>query len=378
LHRINKNGKCPIKKIDFIRRPEQEYGMGLAEILHPISVEMDAMHNMRIDFGLLSTMPFGFYRPTSSIDPETIQLEPGALIPVDNPQTDVVFPQLGNRTAFGAQEEGALQALVERLTGVNDLSLGVLSGSQGATRTATGARALVGEMSANLDVFLRRLNLGWKQVLEHCIDLLQQRLPIDYCYRVTGDYNAQYWKKVNSREEIRGDFDIEVSPNSASSNQQILEQRAMEILQLTSNPLDIQLGIISPLERYEAIKNALKARGVKEVSKYIRKPAEITRLLSPEEEANRILRGLEVPVDMNADHMGFVQFVQGLFKEPELLGQFGPDEVVLLQAQAQRHMQMMAAMKQMAAQQNNRQQIMQNTNLGMETASPGKGMIEGG
>lgn len=367
LHRINKNGKRPIFKADFLRRPGQPYSMGLAEVLHPLSVEMDAMHNMRIDFGLLATMPFGFYRPTSSIDPKVIKLEPGALIPVDNPQSDINFPNLGNRTSFGTAEEAMLQQWAERLTGISDMSLGVLSSQQGATRTATGVRGLIGELNANLDVFLRRLNEAWGQVLNFILDLLQQRLPSDFVFRVTGDSDlCARWVQLATRAEIRGNFDIEVSPNSASSNQQIQVQRADEILQLTSNPLDFQLGIITPLERYEAIKNSMKSRGIKDVSKFIRKPENMERQLTPEEEANRILRGVSVPVTPMMDHAGFLAYVNAIQKDEQWLGQFTPEMVEALVVQARKHQEMLVALRQLASQQRNRQQLQTNANIGQQ------------
>jgi hypothetical protein len=378
LHRITKNGRRPIFKTDFIRRPGQEYGTGILEVIHPLSVEMDAMHNMRIDFGTLSTMPFGFYRPTSSIDPETIQLEPGALIPVDNPQTDIFFPQLGNRTAFGIQEEAALQQMVDRLTGISDLTLGVLSSQQGATRTATGTRALVGELSANLDVFVRRLNITWKQVLEYLVDMLQEKLPSNFDYRIFGDSSARYWDRINSREEIRGDFDIEISPNSSSSNQQLLEQRAMELLQLTSNPIDLQLGIITAQERYEAIKNFLKVRGIKDFSQYVREPADLEPWITPEEEANKVLRGDPVEVTPNMDHQGFINYVEMIKKDDLIFGQYDENQAVMLEQQSRKHAQMVKALQQMQAQQQNIAQMQQNMNLGTQSPQGGLGIPGGG
>jgi len=377
LHRINKNGKIPIKKIDFIRRPGQDYGMGLAEILHPLQTEIDAMHNMRIDFGLLSTMPFGFYRPTSSVKPEKIQIEPGSLYPLDNPQTDVVFPQLGNRTAFGHQEEAALNTIVERLTGISDLSLGVLSGNQGATRTATGTRALVGELSANLDVFLRRLNIGWKQLLEHCVDLNQQRLPIGFNFRVANDDDTEWWIKINDRSEIRGDFDIEVSPNSSTSNQQIREQRATQILNLTSNPLDMQLGIVSPLERYNAMRDYIKILGCKSASRYARKPEGVPQFMTPEEEANRVLRGIPVQVVPIMDHEGFIAYASHFLQDDNLAGQVDQEAYAALALQLRQHQEILENMKRMQAQQANRQQIIENSGLGVSGNNPGQNPLIG-
>lgn len=368
LHRINKAGKRPFFKIDFLKRPEQDYGIGIIEMLHPLSVEMDAMHNIRIDYGMLASMPFGFYRPTSSLDPETINLEPGALIPLDNPQTDVFFPNLGNRTTFGFQEEASLQNLVERLTGISDLSLGVLSGAQGATRTATGTRALIGELNANLDVFLRRLNLGWKQALEFLLHMLQQRIPKGKSFRITGETGNDYWATVRDKEDIGGDFDLELSANTATSNPVIQQQNANQVLQLTSNPLDFQLGIITPLERYEALKNFYKSIGVKDFSRFIRKPPEQMRLLSPIEEVDRLLAGIEVVVTPEMDHQAFITLVEEFKKSDELLGQQEPGQIALLVDQANRHSQMAQALQQQAAQQRNAQQVATNSALSQQPA----------
>jgi len=89
LHRVHKSGIKPFVKIDFMKRQGQTYGMGVPEIMYPIARELDAMHNIKVDFGILSTMPFGFYRPASGVNPQKIEIEPGKLIPLNDPQNDV-------------------------------------------------------------------------------------------------------------------------------------------------------------------------------------------------------------------------------------------------------------------------------------------------
>lgn len=358
LYRINKAGERPFFKIDFHKRAGQDYGCGIVEMMHPLSVEMDFHHNSRIDFGLLATMPFGFYRPTSNIDPETINLEPGALIPLDNPQADVYFPNLGNRTAFGFQEEQAIQTMIERLTGISDLSLGLLS-AQGAARTATGARAILGESSANLDVFLRRLNLGWKKALEYLLHMLQQRLPEGFEFRLTGEDGANYFAYIKNREDIAGDYDLEVAPNTSSSNKSIQIENSQQLVNLTSNPLDIQLGIVTPRGRYEALKAYVSSLGVKDHGKYFQAP-QIPRIFTPQEEVNRILRGVPTPVTPEADHEGYLAYFEYLKSNPELLGRYGQEEVLKLAQQAQAHAQMLAALEEQAAQARNAQQMQMN------------------
>jgi hypothetical protein len=370
LHRISRTGERPFNKADFQIRKHQEYGTGMVEMLYPLSKEMDAIHNMRIDFGLISVMPFGFYRASSGLDPEEIRFEPGMLIPVDNPQTDVFFPNLGNRTVFGFQEEQALDNLIQRLSGVNEMSMGMMT-SQGATRTATGARALVGEASANLDVFVRRLNRGWKKSLRYLLHMLQQRIPAGMSFRLTGDAGADYWRTIRDKSEIEGDFDIEVSPNSASSNMGVQQEIAGQIMASVADPLAIQLGIVTPAQYYEAKKNQLQSLGVKDFGKYLQKPQGYQRTFTPEEEANRVLRGMEVSVGPDSDHEGFLAFYEHFVDTDELIGQFSEEQTLALAAHAKRHEQMAQALKQMQAQAANSAQMQRNSAQSQQQSAPG-------
>ena len=367
LHRVSPSGERPFAKIEFHIRKGQEHPAGLIELIYPLAQEMDAIHNMRIDFGFLSVMPFGFYRASSGIDPTTIQLEPGALIPVDNPQTDVFFPNLGNRTVFGFQEEQALQTMIERLTSVSDLSLGLVGG-QGASRTATGSRILDSGLSANLDVYLKRLNRGWKKALRYQLHLLQHRIPAGTAFRLTGEDGRDYWRTVRDSKDLEGDFDIEVMPNTQSSNQQVQLDNAMQVYQLTSNPLDIQLGIIGPGERYEALKTVFQAMGIKDFGRYLVKvdPNLRNTKLTPLEEANRLLRGQDVPVLPGMDHEGFIAWWEHAKGDDMILGQFNEEQTVTLERQAVQHAQMMQNMQAMQAQQANANQMRQNASMSQQ------------
>ena len=133
LRRLSQSGKRPFACIDFHRRTDTQHPVGLVELTYSLTKEMDAIHNMRLDFGLISTLPFGYYRANSSLTQTKISIDPGSLTPVDNPATDIFFPNLGNRTSWGMQEEGTLYNYIERMTSISDLSLGILGG-QGASR----------------------------------------------------------------------------------------------------------------------------------------------------------------------------------------------------------------------------------------------------
>jgi hypothetical protein len=380
--RLNKSGLRPYFKIDFHKRHGQESGVGLAELMYTLAKELDAIHNMKIDFGLLSSMPWGFYRATATLTEERMPIEPGKLIPTDDPQADVHFPNLGPRQAFAGQEEQFLFGQIERLTSISDVNLGSIGG-QGVTRTATGARALLGESNANLNVPLRRMNRGWKQALTYVFQMLQEKMPPGFEFRLTGSDGKTYFRRIASREELKGMYDFELEANSANSNQAVKEQVAMETYQITSNPLDLQLGLISPLERYESLKNVLQVKGIRDYSRFIRKPDGINRAYTPDEIVNRVVRGIDVPLTPDQDLQGFLAYFEEVIGDDLLLGQFTEDQTIALARKAQEAQALLAALQQQQAQQANISQQQMNSGMAQSDGalvpfnSPTGGIISG-
>jgi hypothetical protein len=375
LRRVMRTGLRPYFKIDFHKRHGQDNGVGLPELMYSLQREIDAVHNMKVDFGLISSMPFGFYRATSSLSTEKMPLEPGVMIPLDNPQADVFFPQLGNRTSFTVQEEQALYQQIERMTTISDMSLGVIGG-QGAARTATGARALLGESNANLDVYLRRMNRGWKSAIVYIFHMLQERLPAGFQFRILGDDGSLFWETIKDKTEIEGAFDFELDGNSANSNKQIQIEQANQLLQVLMNPLLMQLGVVGPVNLYNALKTKFQVEGVKDFSKYITKPQGQMRVYSPEEIANATLSGVDIKLGPEQDLQGFLDFFQHIYDHDELLGQFNEQQTVALAKKAQEAQAMLDASQAQAGQAANAAQIQQNAAMttGAQQAAPPQGM----
>lgn len=367
--RVSKSARRPYATIDFHRRTDTTNPIGLVELTYSLAKEIDTAHNMRVDFGLMSTLPFGYYRASSSLAAEKMPLEPGALIPLDNPQTDIYFPNLGNRTSFGFQEEQALYSMIERMTSVSDLSLGVL-GAQGASRTATGSRIVAGESNTNLDIYLKRMNRGFKKLLHGLFELVQANIDPGFQFRLLGDDGSQFWAQVKSRDEIAGNYDFELDGSSSSSNKQIQMDTAVQLYQMTANPIDLQLGLITPQERFEACKHYLQALGVKNWSKFLRKPPQGSRLYTPEEIANRVLAGVDVPLDMTQDLEGLVAYIEYIFAHDELLGQFNQDAAIRLEQKRREAMGLIEAMQQAASQNANVNQQRMNAAFSLNQNQP--------
>jgi hypothetical protein len=367
LYRSSRTGKRPYFRAFFHQRRGDDNGVGLPELLYSLAMEIDAMHNMKVDFGLISSMPFGFYRPTSSMTTERIPFEPGMLAPLDNPQADVYFPQLGAKWSFTAQEEVYLQQQVERMTSISDLNLGVMSGTQGAARTATGARALLGESNANLNVYLKRINRAWKQMLVGMFELLQDKLPEGFEFRVFGDDGHSYYRSVKSREELAGMYDFELEGNSANSNKGVQIEQANSILMTIANPLYIQLGIVSSTELYNALKNKFQVEGVRDFTKFLKKPQGPLRIYSPEEIANATLAGVNIQLSPEQDLQGFIDYWQYIEANDELLGQFSEQQTIQLFQKVQEAQAMMQAIQAQQAQVANQQQVTMNAAMAQPT-----------
>jgi hypothetical protein len=372
LHRVSKSGKRPYAVIDFHRRTDSSNPVGLVELTYTLCKEIDTQHNLKIDFGLLSTLPFGFYRASSSMQSENMPLEPGAMIPLDNPQADVYFPNLGNRTVFGMQEEQILYSYIERMTSVSDMSLGVL-GAQGAARTASGARIVANESNTNLDIYLKRMNRGFKKLLHGIFEMVQDRMPAGLEFRILGDDGQQYFKQIRERAEIAGSYDFELEASSANSNKQVQMDSAQQLYQLTGNPLDIQLGLITSQERFEAIKHLMQSMGVKNWSKFVRIPSS-TRKFNPQEIADRVLAGIDVPLDPTQDLAGLIAYIEYIMSDDMVLGQFQQEQAIALARKQQEAQQLLQALEAQAAQTANIQQMKQNAAMSQDQAGAGGNM----
>ena len=107
---------------------------------------MEGLHDLlkqivdqTIDAGTIVIVPFGFYRPSSSVKPEVMRLEPGILIPTSDPSRDISFPTIGNQPqqAMGLNMMTVLSGYEDRLTSISDLQHGrVPTGKSSALRTS--------------------------------------------------------------------------------------------------------------------------------------------------------------------------------------------------------------------------------------------------
>lgn len=370
LYRVFGEGFRPFAKIDFLKKRGHPYGIGVPEILYSLQKEVDAIHNLKVDYGTLATMPFGFYRAAAGMKAETLELEPGKLIPLNDPQTDVFFPNLGNRTAFAEQQEGTLLNYVERLISISDINLGVIGG-QGATRTATGVNALVSENNVNLDIFIKRAQRGWRQFLRVMLQVLQRRMPKEMWIRITGEDGGMH-PFLLQRGDIQGRFDFDIDATSVNSNKAVTREIAQQVLNLAMNPMLIQMGIVTPDNLYNACKNWVTSLDVKDFARYLTKPSDLDVFLTPMQEVARLQQGIPVPIHPAMNHQAFITYVNNMVTVPEYLGLLTEEQTIRIAQQYDQHIAMQQAIQQQEAQMRNiaQQQI--------NAAQAGAGQVSAG
>jgi hypothetical protein len=238
----------PLVELNFQTVGNRRLSMGIMEIVADLSAELDTIHNMRMDVGFATNMPFFFFRATSSINPERITLRPGKGIPVDDVR-DVQFPQMQNVTSFYYQEEQLLYSLVERVLGVTDLFLGVSPTRGAAARHATGFVGTQQEAMARTEEVMSADATAFSFLCHGIYEAEVQFGPDHRILRLEGR-EGQLTQRL-SRDELwfRGEYDLTLGANHGLYSSMMRQQQA-QILQQQSqiSPLINQ----DPGRRWEA------------------------------------------------------------------------------------------------------------------------------
>lgn len=345
------SGRRPIVDWHFKPVPGRFYSMGVCEIIWSLSNELDAMHNMRIDVGMATNLPWFFYRATSNWNPDEVQLKPLQGVPVDNPN-DIKIPTFQNVTTFYMQEEQNLLSHIERIFGITDLFLGVSPSRGAAARHATGFIGTQQEGMARIGEVLAQDAQSFSMLCKLIYEFDLQYGPEERNFRLHGD--AADASEYALRQEdlwFRGEYDFRPGAAVGQWSQQAQEAVAQGVMQLAA---------ASPLVNADMSRRwAVDARYLRA----LRIPeGEIEQIIGPKEavsqgeaksqeaENNEMVQykygpGVPAPVhqsDNDMDHMRKVNelLVSGAY---EALGR--PNEQAIVQ-HAQMHQQQMVQKQQ--------------------------------
>jgi hypothetical protein len=298
--------------------------MGILELLEGIHDWKKSVLDLTMDSGSLTSMPFGFYRPTSNLKPEPMNIAPGVLFPLNNPQQDIHFPQIKtDATQFGLSMMSVADSQQERLSLIGDIQQGrVPAGKSSALRTSGGINQLLQQGEARPERILRRFFSVLATMFRHMHQLNQVFLPPQKKIRLLGVRNAgqDVHRTIESRQSLKGkfQFDFRASINNASATRR--NQSLTKFLQLTANPLAFQLGLAGAEELYRLLWDIGKSDGIDPMP-YIKKPtaqADQPRI-SAEEAMNTLLNEQlpgGIPLEPTEIHL---QKIQAFVEDPRLL-----------------------------------------------------------
>ena len=365
LEDINKDGKRTAVKYDFIREPGRFFSMGLAEWVRHSQAELDAIHNQRLDAGLLTNVPFFFYKPTAGIKGQVIKIEPGKGWPVNDPAA-VNFPKTNWQPVFSFQEEALVKRYAGEQAGLTDPAVGQMPTKRLSASEFVGtASALDLRTEQIVEGFIRSL----RQELYRILGLYQQYGSRIRMFRAGGDTGNEITKRFE-RDRLAGRIDLKLTANLQQMNEQLERQIAMDMLQLLLNEILIQLGIVTPTTIYQALNKLAKSFHYDGVR--INEPAVGPISDAPHIEEHQMFMGQKpIGPTMNENHEEHLASHGRTASDAQLLQRWSPQARQMLQQHIQETIQTQQA-KQMLDQQ--RAAMATQMAMGMESKGirPGK------
>jgi hypothetical protein len=275
----------------------------------PWEIENDTIHNMRVDVGFATNMPFFFFRATSSINPERIVLRPGKGIPVDDVR-DVQFPQLQSVTSFYYQEENLIYSLAERVLGITDLFLGVSPTRGAASRHATGFVGTQQEAMARTEEVMNSDATQFSFLSHLVYESEIQFGPPERILRLQGREGPLTQELTRDELWMRGEHDFTVGANHGLYSSMMRQQQSQVLTQaMQMSPLINA----DPGRRWEAENEIFLAAGFDNPELYIGPKSAVSQGTPkpPEEENGEMDQhiygvGIPAPVhpsDNDGDHM---------------------------------------------------------------------------
>jgi hypothetical protein len=355
-------------------------GISLLEMLEGLHDMIKILFDQSLDSNTISIVPFGFYRPTSSMQSERIRLSPGELYPLSDPQRDINFPQVGNPQAqgFALNLISLLSQMSERVSVIGDFQLGrVPAGRSTALRTVGGMQALQGQGEARPERILRRFFKGLADIFAVMHDLNQYFLPKKKQIRLQGILKPGQnpYLEINDRTELQGAYQFKFTANAFNTTKQQLQETMAMITAKFINAMTVQLGIVRPENIYNMLRDEALAYGVNPAEKgYLSEPIQGfgKRAIFAEEAMLMILDG-QMPDGRPAEPGGWAEHAQKLeeieaqLTDPKVdTGEISPETAQMFQ---QYRMQV-AEQMQVEAQQ---QAMMQNAQAFAQAQGGGQG-----
>lgn len=288
---------------------------GMAEMLIDLEDELRVNHNQGTEGGQLAMQPPVAYRPASGADPDTFKIEPGMMIPVDNPATDIKQIEIHLDVGILTWKEQCVLAYGEKLTGMSDLQMGRQSDRPNAPRTARQTVALLEEGNVRISLDAKVLREDMSGVLSHFWGLEYMFSPDETFFRVTeedadGLFEVKNGGSVLTVDDRDGRYDFKLEFANSVHSREAKKEQALARYQLDlQNPLIAQ----NPVALWEVTNAAHEALGDPNFASIVPRPPQPDISVDPKEEWTRLLQGEEIHVNpMDNDQLHLIRHMKDL------------------------------------------------------------------
>jgi hypothetical protein len=229
-------------------------GESIRRATQPLLTEWEAIHNARVAKGQWANMPFGFYKAGGRFNPQTQQLMPGKLYPMDD-TSSINFPQMPQVDLSYFQEEKLIMDYFDRVLALGD----VIQGINGQKGTATETIHSQQRAGIRLSNPINRIAGALQGLVQHAWELIKQCGPEVKEFKIVGiGDGTPVFSKITS-----ADYDAQVSfkLNMATMYdvQMLRDTALLNYKTFISNPLVMN----NPASFYQLTSESMKALGLK-------------------------------------------------------------------------------------------------------------------
>ena len=283
---------------------------GFGALLEDIEHDLTANSRLFQAAGELSVWPIVFFKPGGAMQPGIFKLEPGTAYATEDPAgVNVVRIQPNLEFAVARQQD--LLTTSERVTNINDQSMGRSMSQPNAPKTATGQLALIeeGNVRAYLDSTILRED--WEQIIEDFWDLdcdLVPKTQPGLFFRVTkeqagGVFDVKQGGAYMTPEEFGDRYDFKLKFATSIWARQAKKAEFFGFYQAAMmNPIVAQ----NPKALWVLLNRLAQECGIDDFENVIPAPVDLDTPKEPDQEWSEMLEGDVVhpnPSDNDQRHL---------------------------------------------------------------------------
>lgn len=333
---MNPDGRRAFIASQAIQDINSFWGIGIAELLEPMNMEMNALHSAAEAAAEAANTIILLVKPTMGSSIDKTRLGAGLnLVPTSDTEGAKILQMQGGDLAQYATLMNQHLSFSERVTGLTDNQLGRQSERPNAPRTYGQQQLLQAESNTRIlmDVRLERESL--RELLKRIWEMDKRWAAKPVIFRVVEeDITSEM-----TEDDFQGEYDFDIGPVTMVSNRAQKTQELMMLIQMAANIPPVYMSLFKEL---------LKRQGYPSLANIIPDASEMPHPIPPEEENNLLLQGQDVdpnPMDNHAAHMAkhqdMIVRLEQAYQQVPALQASDPQAIARIQAHIAEHQQMM-------------------------------------